>query len=150
MKKNIIKAIIVLGSISLALQAQAASESFGNHLAGHGTTELSAWFNFISLAVAFAGFLVVVGCLGGMITIKMASGTPMGQKAEAIGMMSFMFGAIIGGLLGAAGTVFYLFIATAAGSSADTEAFDKLNSHIIFEEVIQPDLSNLDTLKVTV
>lgn len=137
MNKLLVKCLAAFPLLFVSATAFANSkQSLGQHVAGHGVSEISNFFSFLSVGVAFIGFAVTAACLVGMATIKLYANSPMGQKAEAIGMMNFFIGGIIGAALAALGTIFYMFVFTAVGSSADTSAFDKLKSSSIEMKVV--------------
>lgn len=142
--KNLAIFAIAFFASVLPLSVSAAGKTVGEHLKDHGVTELSNFFVFATVAAAFVGFIIVILCLSGMATIKLAANSPMGQKAESIGMMNFGLGTVIGGAMGVAGTIFYFLVASAAGSDADTSAFDKLKSSSIEHSQVNDSIARMD------
>lgn len=147
MKKVIIQTVVLAAAliVSNTVLAGGATGSFGTLLAGHGTTELKSFFQFIALLFSFVGFIMAGICLIGMGMIKLAPNNPATQKFEQAGMGGLFIGAMVGSVLGALTTVVYMLIGTAAGTGADTSVFDKLKAGSVYQidlhEYAQSDLS---------
>ncbi|WP_286241095.1 hypothetical protein [Neptuniibacter halophilus] len=128
-----------------------ADKSFGQHLSDHGVKEMGLLFNVLTLGAAFVGFVLGLVCLYGMASIKMFPNSPGAQKFEQAGMGGLAIGLVICMFMIVFGSAVYYFIGTAAGTEADTSAFDKLKGSAIEHRLtpVGQELASLETLTLT-